>query len=1392
MNRNFGIGILIVCFGFSSVNVSWATESMEISPIVVQPYGVQALNRQILDRDRQNRDEEIEIKELAEENDKLARANLAHQKDEGLSKINQTMLNYRDALLSRDRARIVANGEKWWTSRYGDLIALTEDADAMTVHQDLESKSGLLAEKYQMLTSLKDEMTDLNEKLKNRQDEALNQKEKIIEGYKEIAQEQQEKVQMLVERLNEMDRRISHFDLIIERKDQQIARLKDNLAMAQTEAATKDEMIKEQKAQIDMLQLQPKENPMPSTNRIDLSPIIVNPVNNQLQAAPATNPALAAKEDIIKSQSDQLAHLRNEISVKDEIIKQQKNLINMLQAKPKDHLASSTNEMELPPIIVNPVQAVQEGPMKSQSVQLSQLQNQISAKDGVIKQQEDQIAILKDRVQELSSKYEGKDEIIKQQESQLALLKSELEEVISKEDLNKSPSDQLARLQNEISVKDEIIKQQKHLINMLQAKPKEHLASSTNEMELPPIIVNPSSNQPQGAPGVNHLSSEQEELIKSQSDMLAHLQGEISAQDEIIKQQENQTALLKARLQELSSKYEVKNDQLDLLKSELENKIIKDKNQSQKDSVIKEQEDQIAFLKTKSQELSDKDEIIKEKNDQMVVLRSELDHRIAQEKNQGQRDETIKEQEGQIVSLKAQLNDLSSKNGLLKLQSDQLAKASEQFKNQSGLFANIQTEVMGLRNRLHQQGLDLKARDESIRWLNQVLAAAKNKAEYFKLTSQENQSALRQVKEQIQKIKEEFALRANDINQFENTITTYKDQVGHLNMQLTQKQGEVDQLKSDLENKVKEDKSKDQQEAQIQQDLRAKLQDKEDQIANLKKDILAGQNAKGELGSLKQQLAALEDKEDVLKQDLNAKLKGREDKIAILKEEILTILQKQTKNENDLRNASAQADDRVKLAKQLIALQEEEAGLLDEKSKLALQQYNIFDRHFDVFEDRMKVLLANHQIQTTDFLNQMEELKSELYQKEQQVQSLYAELKNKIVQGKNQSLLAEQVQELKSQLQDNENQILAMKKNIQEGRETREEADSLKQQLVGEQDKEVLLKQELDSKTVESEKLTAMIGEYQKKLESKDTAYNGQLSQVLSSKNYQAQLEKQIDVLNSQLQEKEAQVIGIKKDMYDLQERTSAKEKETQAKDLSLSMVQQKMMDEKIKEYQDKINGLQVTNGTQEQEIKDLKTQLALAQQKLDAMPSSDEIEFLRTGLKNASQQLKQKEEMLSQIKANTDEYVKEFKEQTQEFQSVKEQLQNAYDEINRRGEDLKYKNLEVVRLKERSTISVGDLQDQVNALTQKLGVVEKKFQGKTNENKVMALQAQLKNADAQIRDLQAQLNQFKSFSKNDPCSEKLKQALDKINEQGRAINLLAQKLQDRGQSVDLTKSNVK
>ena len=101
----------------------------------------------------------------------------------------------------------------------------------------------------------------------------------------------------------------------------------------------------------------------------------------------------------------------------------------------------------------------------------------------------------------------------------------------------------------------------------------------------------------------------------------------------------------------------------------------------------------------------------------------------------------------------------------------------------------------------------------------------------------------------------------------------------------------------------------------------------------------------------------------------------------------------------------------------------------------------------------------------------------------------------------------------------------------------------MKQQLAAQQDKAGQLKQQLDDKTAQSDQMNLMLSDYQKKLESKDNAYNNELRQLLRSKNDQALMGKQIAYLNAQLQEKEAQVVNIKKDMYDLQELSKAKDK---------------------------------------------------------------------------------------------------------------------------------------------------------------------------------------------------------------------------------------------------------
>jgi len=219
MNRKFGIGVLIFCFSLSSVNASLASQTIEISPIIVQPCDLREISQQMLEQDRINRDQELAIRGLIDDNQKAADTALARQQEATLDKINQTMIHYRDALLSRERARIAANSRQ--APQYHDLIALTEDVDAMKgVGRTVQLKSDVIEGKYKILTELKDEMAALNRKLT---EEARHK------NFEKINQQQEDKIQLLTQRLGEMDQRV--------------ARLKDNLSRVQSEDTAKDQTI---------------------------------------------------------------------------------------------------------------------------------------------------------------------------------------------------------------------------------------------------------------------------------------------------------------------------------------------------------------------------------------------------------------------------------------------------------------------------------------------------------------------------------------------------------------------------------------------------------------------------------------------------------------------------------------------------------------------------------------------------------------------------------------------------------------------------------------------------------------------------------------------------------------------------------------------------------------------------------------------------------------------------------------------------------------------------------------------------------------------------------------------------------------------------------------------
>jgi len=933
-------------------------------------------------------------------------------------------------------------------------------------------------------------------------------------------------------------------------------------------------------------------------------------------------------------------------------------------------------------------------------------------------EQADKIQILTQRLGEMNekiSKYEG---ILAQKDEEISLLKNEV-----------------GKFQSDAGAQDEIITQQKNEIAILKDQIKNIGIPSQESMELPPIIVNPTPSQ---------------QVDKEMDAALA-------AKDQLIQVQKSQIEDLQAQ---------IKNNVSEPLPSNAVAvpPIIVMANDTPQPTA--DTGDNTALLAAK-------DQTIKDQKNQIDLLKTELESKITNEKDQGQvvasKESIIKDQENQIATLKAQSQDLTSKDESIKAQEEQLNAASAKIKDQGSAYETLEAQVTGLRNRIHSQDIDLKVKSDSIHWLNQVLAVAKNKADYYKLTSEQDKLSMQQVQGEVQGIKDDFARRFKDYDQFENAIASLKGQVSQLSAALAEKQEQVDTLKSDLESRINEKDKASQLAFQV-------YLKKEQQVRDLKADMasmIAQEKNEGDANAQAQQ-------------NLKAQIQDKEDQVVKMKADIQAILQDRANKEI---YAATQVDSRVKLAQQLIDLQQQETALLEEKSRLTSDQNVVFDGHVTDLQDKIKQLLANHQIQITNLNSRMEELNGELIQRQQEVDRLKTELENKISEEKDQNALTAQIHDLKSELQEKEGQIAEMNAKIQSGQETQLEANTLKQELVEQENKASLLKQELDMKNAQLDKMTAMMGEYQKKLESKNNAYNEELRQVLSVKDIQVQLGNQINYLNAQVQRKEAEVIKIKKDMYDLQESVGTKDKDAQSKDIILAIVQQKAIDEKVKEYGQTINNLQASNAKQAQEVVGLKAELAMARQALVGMPSSDELEFLREGLKKATVELKEKDDMILQIKANAQEYAKEYKEQSQEFQSLKQQLSNAQNEIANRDEDLKYKGMEVARLKFLSKSGDSDLKKQVMFLTMRLEDADKRLRSKTHASRLEVLQEKLKKANVENKNLRIEISRLTSSTKDDPLEEKLSQAVNKVDEQGQVINTLTKKLQECGQTIDVTQA---
>ena len=1292
MNRKLGVGLLIVCFGFSNVNVVLASEVVNVPPIIVQPYANQPLVQQGLDQDRKNRDEEIEIRNVVQENDKLIREVLAHQQDANLARIDQVMNDYENKLYARDQERILANGQHV-SPRYASLVALTEDADAMT--QDnaaLANKDALLAQKYQMLETLKDEMVALNDKLRNQDAQALNQKDKIIAAYKNLVEDQQSKIQLLVQRLSEMDQRLSHFDAIIAQKDQQIQALNSNLSMDRNELATKDDTIKELQAQMAVLLGESKEisfrNGQLKSQIDDLAKASGSTDNSQL---------------LIASLKDQVQKQEADLKSKDQLLKEQGDQIAFLQKDPKSSLSAIANVPSAVPANQDEMIKEKDELIKSQNELLAQYAKKLNEAPAAVVMNhpaaanQDQDAVIKE-----------KDELIKSQAAQLADVTKQAKD---HDAAYSQVQDEITGLRNRLHQQDLDLKAKNDSLRWLN----QVLAAAKDKADFYKI-----SSQK------DRLSLQQ---VKSE---LSNIKDDLSEHLKNFDRFENVIVDLKGQVSRLRSQLADKQNQVDLLKSELANRITKENDQSQQDAQLQQ----------------DLKEQLKAKQDLIIKLKDQIQSIQADEDNKEQILKNAATQAQDRVKLARQLIDLQEQEAqLLDEKNSLVAGGSTTFEQRAqkleadirGVLGSHHSRIANLKNRMAQLSNELGQKEDVIDQLNANL------------------------RDKVAQLKDQTAM--------DYEITDLKDQIDHLNDQLHEKQTEIGNLQDQIHSRHVTE-----QEVNV---LKVRLSDQENNLQTIKQEF---DSKVGELNRV-----------TLLMEDYKVKFQtaqGTQAQVDVLKAQLAAQESKLDQLEVALRQKITR-----EVNAQIDALNQE---LTDEKSKVELLKQNLNDKIGELNRANLKIDEYKAKLQTLqETEGQVDTLKQELAGQENRMGLLTAELKERIAQAKTQKVLEFQIQDLKSQFNDKQKEIAALKAEVLAGQETQAQTETLMRQLSDEQNKAQLLRQELESRSAQNDQMTQIIADYQKKLEAKDSAYNDQLRQTLIAKKNQSLMEAQINELNSRLQDEEAQLVKVKKEMYDLQQAASSKDQDAQARDLSLSIAQQKLMNEKINDYQQKIDGLQAADKSQLQVIADLKAELALARQKVSAMPSNDEIEFLKSGLKKATSQLQEKDAMLLQIKANAAEYEKQFKDQTSQFESLKMQLQDALNRVDHKTEDLKYKNLELIRFKEQAKSKEADLQDQVGVLSWKLDAANKKLNAKgvvinktvvvDGGNKAEALQAQLDQANLQIKDLQNQLDALKGSMTEDRLREKLKQALDKIDSQGRYINELVQKLHDAGQAGNLT-----
>lgn len=746
----------------------------------------------------------------------------------------------------------------------------------------------------------------------------------------------------------------------------------------------------------------------------------------------------------------------------------------------------------------------------------------------------------------------------------------------------------------------------------------------------------------------------------------------------------------------------------------------------------------------------------------------------------------IYEQNAQISVYQTTISDLTKS---LEAKTEDVVRLTRQWYGKDGLLLELKNKLTASDARLTDLDSIVAAKDKEIGQLKKQLvetktqlAKAKAELDAAKLQFSELRKRFADLNQSLINTRKDLTLAQQQLKDKGRVINLQKRAINlaqlnydSIKLSVTQVDGNLD-IKQEAFNRI--------QESVIAlkvmvENQKSSLMDKDETIARLNDELTRVKSQRVLTNSLVEESAGIMVELRQQVQSLNDEFITRESDFSKI-EVFVKDLREQ------IQGLNKQVADKDVIIKNHEAVIKNHEAILNNREATIKNQESIVKNHEGIVKEHKTLLKAQDEKigQLKAGLQQITVIAADNQAQVKQVDAMADKLNKIAQQAQERQAKLRQVEEEKAQLAAR----LAVLESQAVMMATREEdMKALKEQLAAKEAELNSLRQQLQGKIDQAAQLSTMLDVYQQKVNDANGKYDEKLGEMIAAKKHQAQLEAQIAQLTEVIAAKDEQIKQGKDYFAELERRYSSKDQDIKAKDLSVSMLQA-LIEQKTKEHALQVEELHSQFKVQNEQLADLRQQLALADESLKEAPAKEavvamqaDMQAVRRQVQSLTEQLKAKEELLVQVQAQVKSNEAASAAQVAQVEALKAQLSVAQDNLKKSAIEFDYKNKEVIRLKQVSKQKEAELkkvadealswrEQEVVALTQKLNDAQGKLKAINQEDKVAQLKEALKDSQEQIKALKETLkekngNESQAMVDNKELKDALAEARKKLED---------------------------